>query len=45
MPFTLPFDNDGHVIIMEDLLFMKFNLQVGTIYIEQEMYSMDGDIS
>ena len=35
VPFTLPFDNDGHVIIIEDLLSLKLNLHVVTIYIEQ----------
>ena len=44
MPFTLPLENDQHVKVSEDLLSLRFNLMIGSIYVEQEMYSMNGDI-
>ena len=43
--FTLPLEDDGHVSVSNDLLGLKFNLQIGTMYVEQEMYIVDGDIS
>jgi hypothetical protein len=40
----LPLQDDGHVNVTEDLLSLRFNLQVGTMYLEQEMYSADGEV-
>ena len=42
--FTLPLQDDGHVGVLEDLLSLRFNLQMGTVYIEQEMYAGDGQV-
>ena len=44
VPFTLPLQDNDHVGILEDLLNLRFNLQMGTMYIEQEMYSKDGQV-
>ena len=45
VPFTLPFEDDGHVSVSKDLLGLRFSLRIGTVYVEQEMYIVDGDIS
>ena len=42
--FTLPLQDDGHVGVLEDLLSLSFNLQMRTMYIEQEMYYADGQV-
>lgn len=42
MPFTLPLDN---VCVFEGLLSLRFNLHIGTMYVEQEMYFEDGWLS
>ena len=39
MPLTLPLDN---VCVFERLLSLRFNLHIGTMYVEQEMYFEDG---
>jgi hypothetical protein len=39
VPFMLPLQDDGHVGDSEDLLNLIFNLQIGTMYLEHEMYS------
>ena len=44
VPFTLPLQDDGHVGVLEDLLSLRFNLQMGTMYLEQEMYFADGQV-
>jgi hypothetical protein len=44
VPFILPLQDDGHVIVSEDLLSLRFNLQIGTMYLEHEMYSADGEV-
>ena len=44
MPFTLPLEDDHHVKVSEDLLSLRFNLRIGSMYVEQEMYSTNGDI-
>ena len=44
VPFILPLQDDGHVSVSEDLLSLRFNLQIGTIYLEHEMYSADGKV-
>ena len=44
VPFILPLQDDGHVTVSEDLLSLRFNLQIGSMYLEQEMYSADGDV-
>lgn len=41
----LPLVDDGHVSVPEDMLSLRFNLNIRTMYVEQEMYSMNGDIS
>jgi hypothetical protein len=44
VPFILPHQDDGHVSVSEDLLSLRFNLQIGSMYLEQEMYSTDGEV-
>ena len=45
VPFTLPLGDDGHVCISEDLFSLRFDLWIGTMYVEQEMHNVDSDIS
>ena len=42
--FTLPFDDDHYVKVSKNLLSLRFNLRIGTMYVKQEMYSMNDDI-
>ena len=42
MPFTLTLEDDHHVKVLEDLLSLRFNLRIGSMYVEQEMYSPNG---
>ena len=44
VPFILPLQDDGHVSVSEDLLSLRFNLQIGSMYLEHEMYSADGEV-
>jgi hypothetical protein len=44
VPFTLPLDYDYHVKVSEELLSLRFNLRIGSMYVEQKMYGMNGDI-
>ena len=44
VPFTLSLDDDQNVKVSKNLLSLRFNLQIGSMYVEQEMYSMNGDI-
>ena len=32
------------MVVLEDLLILIFNLQIGTMHLEKEMYSADGDV-
>jgi hypothetical protein len=41
VPLILPLQDDGHVTVSEDLLSLRFNLQIGTMYLEHEMFSAD----
>ena len=45
VPFTLLLEDDGHVDVTEDLPSLKFNLWIGTLYVEPKMYIMEHDIS
>ena len=45
VPFNLPLENDGCVVVLEYLLGLRFNLQIGTMYVEQEIYSASGIVS
>lgn len=45
VPFTLTLGDDGYVVIMEDLIGLRFNLLKGTLYVEQNMYGKDGVVS
>jgi hypothetical protein len=38
-PSFCHFKDDGHVSVSEDLLSLRFNLQIGSMYLEQDMYS------
>lgn len=42
--FTLLLADQGHVSVSEDLFSLRFNLRIGTMYVEQEMYYVNGDI-
>ena len=42
--FTLSLENDQYVKVYEDLFSLRFNIRVRSMYVEQEMYSMNGDI-
>jgi len=42
--FILPLQDDGHVSDSEDLLSLRFDLQIRTMYLEQEIYSTDGEV-
>jgi hypothetical protein len=44
VPFMLPLHDDGHVGVSEDLLSLRFNLLIGTMYLEHEMYSANGEV-
>ena len=44
VPFTLSLEDDHHIKVSKDLLSSRFNLRLGFMYVEQEMYSMNGDI-
>jgi hypothetical protein len=44
VPFILPLQDDGHVTVSEDLLSLRFNLQVGTMYLKHGMFSADGEV-
>ena len=44
VPFTLPLGDDGRVLVEEQLLSAKFNFRIGTIYVEEEVYSDGGDL-
>ena len=44
MPFSLSLEDDHHMKVLEDLLSLRFNLRIGSMYVEQEMYSTNGDI-
>ena len=44
VPFTLPLQDDGRVGVLEDILSSRFNLQTGTMCLEQEMFSADGQV-
>lgn len=35
---------DGHVDVLEDLLNLKFNLYIKTMYLEHKMYFADGEV-
>jgi hypothetical protein len=44
VPFILSFEDNGHVSVSDDLLSLRFNLQIGTMYLEQKIYSADGEV-
>ena len=44
VPFSLPLDDHHHVKVSEDLLSLRFNLRIGSMYVKQEMYSTNIDI-
>jgi hypothetical protein len=45
VPFNLPLGDDDHVVILEDLIGLRFNLRIGTLYVKQKMYGEDGGVS
>jgi len=45
VPFNLPLEGDGCVVVLEDSFGLRFNLQVGIMYVELEMYSIGGNVS
>ena len=44
LPLTLPLDDDHHVKVSEALLSLRFNFQIGSMYVEQEMHSRNNDV-
>lgn len=44
IPFTLPLGEDGKVYVDESILEAKFGLQMGRMYVEQELTSDVGDV-
>ena len=44
VPFMLSLQDDGHVDVSEDLVSLRFNLQIGTMYLKQKIYSADGEV-
>lgn len=34
--------NKGFILVLEQLLVLHFNLQIGTMYVEQELYAPSG---
>ena len=44
VPFMLPLHDDGHVGVSEDLLGLRFNLHIGTIYLKHDIYFADGEV-
>ena len=44
VPFILSLQDDGHVDVSDDLLSLRFNLKMETMYLEQKMYSADGEV-
>jgi hypothetical protein len=44
VPFILPLDDHHHMKVSEDFLSLRFNLRIESMYVEQEMYSTNGDI-
>ena len=45
VPFNLFLEDNGYVGVLKDLLGLRFNLQVGTMYVKQEMYFANGEVS
>ncbi len=42
VPFTLPVGDDGSTRVEEVVLSARFNLNVGSVYVEQEIFSSEG---
>ena len=40
----LPYQDDDHVGVLEDLFSLRFNIHMGTMYIEEKMYFADGQV-
>lgn len=45
IPFILPLGDDDHVVILGDLIGLRLNLHLGTLYVKQKMYAKDGVVS
>ena len=46
MPFILPLQDDDYVVVTASLFsFILFHFHIGTMYVEQEMYSPNGDVT
>lgn len=44
IPFTLPLQDNEQVIVLEDMFGSRFNFQIGTMYVKQEMYFANGEV-
>ena len=44
VPFMLLLHDDGYVGVSKHLLSLRFNLKIGIMYLEQEMYYADGEV-
>ena len=45
VPLTLSFEDNDYVCFLEDVLKLTLNLQIGTMYVEWKLYSLNGDMS
>ena len=45
MPFILPLQDDDYVVVTASLFSFIFHFHIGTMYVEQEMYSPNGDVT
>lgn len=45
VPFALPLKDDSHVDVLENLVGLRYNLHIITMYMKQEMYYENGDVS
>jgi len=44
VPFILPLQDEGHMSVSKDLLSLRFNLQIGTMYLEYDIYYADWQV-
>lgn len=45
VPFILPLQDDDYVVVTASLFSFIFHFHIGTMYVEQEMYSPNGDVT
>ena len=45
VPFTMPLTIDGSILIWENLMGLRFNFQMNTMYVEHELFNKSGWVS